>query len=312
MGKGIAKYQVNEVFEGFALVKSIGRGIARNDNPFLTVKIGDTTGELEMKIWNDVDEFEVNFPTESIIKVKGTISEFRGKKQLNLQNVRLSTEEDNISIADLLESAPIDGETLFERLKSTATDITNEKIKSITLTILEKYKEDLKVYPAARSNHHAYASGLAFHTSGMLDVAKELCKLYPLLNENLLYAGVILHDIGKIREYSGVVATESTFEGKLIGHISMINEEIGLTAKELGIEGEEVTLLQHLVLSHHGKLEWGSPVQPMIPEAEILHLIDMIDARMDTLGKALGNVEPGQFTERLFGMGNREYYKPKL
>lgn len=92
----------------------------------------------------------------------------------------------------------------------------------------------------------------------------------------------------------------------------MISEEIGMAAQSLGIEGEEVTLLKHLVLSHHGKLEWGSPVQPVIMEAEILHLIDMVDAKMDTLRTVLGDVQPGAFTERLYSMGNRSFYKPLI
>lgn len=149
-------------------------------------------------------------------------------------------------------------------------------------------------YPAASKNHHEYASGLAHHIVSMLQIARELSKLYPQINKDLLYAGIILHDLGKLKELSGVVTTTYTLEGKLLGHIPMMVEEIGLMARELQIEGEEVLILQHLVLSHHGKAEWGSPTPPLVREAEILHLIDLIDAKMNMLNRSLDKVKPGE------------------
>ncbi|MGU4858432.1 HD domain-containing protein, partial [Escherichia coli] len=126
-------------------------------------------------------------------------------------------------------------------------------------------------YPAAVKNHHEFVSGLAFHVVSMLDMAKAFSKLYPSLDTDLLYSGIILHDLGKVIELSGPVAASYTLEGKLLGHITIMVNEIGKAADELEIEGEEVTVLQHLVLSHHSKPEWGSPKAPLIREAEILH-----------------------------------------
>src|SRR5699024_711286 len=117
--------------------------------------------------------------------------------------------------------------------------------------------------------------------------------------------GVILHDIGKIHELSGAVSTSYTIEGTLLGHISIMVSEIEEIADELKIEGEEVTVLQHIVLSHHGKAEWGSPKPPMIKEAEIFHFIDIIDARMNMWDRALSNVKPEDFTKKLFILENR-------
>ena len=144
----------------------------------------------------------------------------------------------------------------------------------------------------------------------MLDLAKALCELYPSLDRNLLYSGIILHDLGKVIELSGPVSAAYTVEGNLLGHITIIVNEIGKAAEELGIHGEEVVVLQHIVLSHHGQLEWGSPKQPMIKEAEILHMIDNIDAKMNMLDRALKRVKPGEFTERIFALDNRAFYKP--
>ncbi len=115
-----------------------------------------------------------------------------------------------------------------------------------------------------------------------------------------------------MKELSGVVTTSYTLEGKLIGHIPLMVEEIGNMAKELQIDGEEVLILQHLILSHHGKAEWGSPKPPLIREAELLHLIDLADARMHMLNRALAKVNPGEFTDRLFALDNRSFYKPSF
>lgn len=145
----------------------------------------------------------------------------------------------------------------------------------------------------------------------MLRQAKALCDIYPILNRSLLYSGIILHDLGKVKELSGPVATSYTVEGNLLGHISIVSDEIAQVAKEHNIEGEEVLLLRHLVLSHHGKLEYGSPKLPMVKEAEILHFIDNIDARMMMFEKHLKKVDKGQFTERIFALENRQFYKPE-
>lgn len=113
----------------------------------------------------------------------------------------------------------------------------------------------------------------------MLKIAKSLCDIYPLLNRSLLYSAIILHDIGKVRELSGPVATTYTVEGNLLGHISIASDEVAEAAKELGIDSEEVMLLRHMILAHHGKMEFGSPKLPHLKEAEILFFIDNIDAK---------------------------------
>ena len=177
---------------------------------------------------------------------------------------------------------------------------------------MKEFKEDILVYPAATKNHHDYVSGLLDHMVSMLRLGKAICDLYPTLNRDLVYAGIMLHDIGKVRELSGPIATSYTVEGNLLGHISIMVTEVAKAAVALSIEGEEVMLLQHLVLSHHGQEEWGSPKRPMIQEAEILHYIDNIDAKMNMLTRVLNKTQPGQFSERVFALDNRAFYKPTI
>jgi 3'-5' exoribonuclease len=186
----------------------------------------------------------------------------------------------------------------------------NPNIQRITRHLLKKYQKPFMEFPAATKNHHDFVSGLAFHVVSMLDLAKSICQLYPSLDKDLLYAGIILHDLGKVMELSGAIASSYTVEGNLLGHISIMVNEIGKAADELGIKGEEVIVLQHLVLSHHGKAEWGSPKPPLIKEAEILHYIDNLDAKMNMMDRALQKVKPGEFTEKIFALDNRSFYKP--
>src|SRR5699024_8642695 len=241
-------------------------------------------------------EDEETFAAATIVKLAGMINEFRGRAQFRIQSIRPVGPTDDVTVADFLEKAPVDQDVLYEQLMEAIFEMKNPNIQRIVRAFINKYKDDLLQYPAASSNHHAYISGLAHHVISMLNIAKELCKLYPDLNRDLLYAGVILHDLGKLHELSGLVTTTYTVKGTLLGHIPIMVAEIEEVAKELKVDGEEVVVLQHLVLSHHGKAEWGSPKPPLIREAEILHFIDLIDAKMNILNKALEHVKPGEFT----------------
>lgn len=310
--KGIAQYKINDAFSGYMLIKEVTKGIASNGKPFLTLIFRDKTGEIDAKLWGATPEDEKMYQAERVVQLTGTINEFRGRAQLRIKTIRLAKPEEGIRISDFLETAPISEEALRELMTEFIFEMENPNIQRIVRLFVQKYEKELYVYPAASKNHHAYVSGLAHHIISMLKIAKELANLYPSLNKDLLYAGIILHDIGKIHELSGAISTTYTLEGTLLGHITIMVSEIKEVADELKIDGEEVLILQHLVLSHHGKAEWGSPKAPMVKEAEILHFIDIIDAKMNMLDRALENVEPGEFTERLFAMDNRSFYKPRF
>ena len=148
----------------------------------------------------------------------------------------------------------------------------------------------------------------------MVRLADAIGDIYPQLNNSLLFAGILLHDLAKVIELTGPDNTSYTVRGNLIGHISLIDEEITKVLVELGLddEKEDVIILRHLILSHHGQLEYGSPVRPQIMEAEILHMIDNIDAEMMMMITALDKVAPGEMTNRIFAMDNRAFYKPNI
>jgi 3'-5' exoribonuclease len=310
MAKGIQHYEVGEQVELYLLIKSSTKGIASNGKPFLTLILQDKTGEIEAKLWDASLEDEQTYTAESIVKIVGDIHHYRGRNQLKIRNIRPVNEQDNVNISDFLETAPLKKEDMMDKITGYIFAMKNPNIQRITRHLLKKHQHAFLEYPAATKNHHEFVSGLAYHVVSMLDLAKAIAQLYPSLDTDLLYAGVILHDLGKVIELSGPISTNYTVAGNLLGHISIMVNEIGKAAEELNIDGEEVMVLQHMVLSHHGKAEWGSPKPPLIKEAEILHLIDNIDAKMNMLDRALERVKPGEFTEKIFALDNRSFYKP--
>lgn len=310
MSKGIINYDVGEQIDLFLLVKNATKGIASNGKPFLTLIFQDKSGDIEAKLWDVSDGDEKNYSPQTIVKVTGDILNYRGRNQLRIRQIRSASPTDSVKLADFLETAPLSTEEMMGKITQYIFEMKNPNIQRITRHLIKKHQKAFLEFPAATKNHHEFVSGLAYHVVSMLDLAKVIAGLYPSLDKDLLYAGVILHDLGKVIELSGPISTVYTIEGNLLGHITIMVNEIGKAADELSINGEEVLILQHLVLSHHGKAEWGSPKPPLIKEAEILHYIDNLDAKMNMLDRALDRVKPGEFTERVFALDNRSFYKP--
>lgn len=307
---GIATLKVGDSVDQYLLIKQSTKGVTTMGKPFMTLILQDKSGSIEAKLWDAGEEQVRLYPAGGIVHIGGEIQDYRGKMQLRIKQIRPANDEANV--ADLVQSSETPKEALFEEFSQYFFDIKNANISRITRHVVKKFQEQLMTFPAATKNHHEYVSGLLEHETSMLRLAKSICDLYPTLNRDLLYAGVILHDIGKVMELSGPISTVYTAKGNLLGHINIMVSEIEKAASELGIDGEEVMLLEHMVLSHHGKEEYGSPKKPMIQEAEMLYYIDNIDAKMNMLKRALSKTEPGEFTERLFALDNRSFYKPTI
>lgn len=292
------------------LLTDVSRGVTNKGAPYLNFVIQDKTGTMEAKYWN-VNEEELHlYKAGMYVKIKGDIINYKDQLQMRVLTLQDDSTQEH-DVRDYVRSASIGIQEMKQRIQAYLSAIQNQDIKKICDAIHNEYERDFYDYPAAAKNHHDFVGGLAAHVLGMMDLAKHICSLYPLLNQDLLIAGVFLHDIGKLIELSGPIATEYTMEGKLLGHISIVQAIVSQTAVRLHIESEAAVLLRHMVLSHHGEYEYGSPVLPMIPEAEVLSLIDDLDARMNTLEKALDRVKPGEFTARIFAMENRSFYKAK-
>ena len=297
-------------FDAYFLIHKATQGVTNQGKPYLTLIFKDKSGEIEARFWTPTPQDMTTLKGETIVRAKGDIIEYKNKLQLKVNAIRIANEEDPVKLEHFLENAPIDKDEMMNALMKYVLDIENANLQRITRLLLKKYQTEFIVFPAASSNHHNFVSGLLYHVLCMLKQAEALVAIYPTLNKSLLYSGIILHDMGKVKELSGPVATTYTAEGNLLGHISIMSDEIAQMAREHNIEGEEIMLLRHMILSHHGKLEYGSPKPPMIKEAEILNFIDNIDARIQMMDKHLKRIEPGQFTERIFPLEYRQFYKP--
>lgn len=309
---GIKGYKVGQEFSGPLLVKSANKRTAANGNSYIALNLGDKTGDIQSNVWSPSDEQLELAITGAVLQVEGTVGDFRGTKQINMRSF---SPAGDVNIGELLMSAPISGNEMLNKIVEEVKVMNNENIRTIAFEVLKKHADKFKTHPAAERVHHSYVSGLAYHTYSMLLIGKSMCEMYPILNKDLLLAGIILHDIGKIKEYSGYMGTTTTLEGKLKGHISIVAEEIKMIAEENGLgDAEETLLLQHMVLSHHGLKEngWGSTVSPLIIEANMLHRIDTIDAEMDMYKSAIEDVDVGEFTQKIWGMNTRPFYNHGL
>lgn len=288
-----------------------GKTNGNNRSTYLSITLQDVTGTIDAKLWNASNEQVEQIKTGTVVHVKGDIIKYNDDRQMKIIKIHVASNDPQEQIK-YLKSAPKTGEELIEEIKKYIERIDNLKLNQLVKALFFEYIDKLTIYPAASKNHHEYVSGLAHHTYSMLRIADALCGLYPSLNKDLLFAGISLHDLGKVVELSGPVVPEYTVEGKLLGHISISQAMVKEMADKMNIEGEEVTLLQHMILSHHGKNEFGSPVLPQVKEAEIIYLIDNMDARINMLEKALETVEPGNFSKRVFALENRAFYKPRI
>lgn len=302
----------DEPFEGFYLIKSAEVRQTRAGKDYLAFTFQDDTGTIDGKLWDAKPYNIAEFTAGKVVFMKGMREVYNNIPQVNQISLRLPKLDEPNDPAEFQEKPPVDITGTRDYLQQMIFKIENATWQRIVRALYAKYDSEFYAYPAAKTNHHAFYSGLAYHTATMIRLADAIGDIYPQLNKSLLFAGIMLHDLAKVIELTGPDQTTYTVRGNLIGHIALINEEITKTLIELGIDDdrEDVTVLRHTVLSHHGQLEYGSPVRPQIMEAEIIHMIDNIDAEMMMMMTALDKVAPGEMTNRIFAMDNRAFYKP--
>lgn len=310
--KKIKQLQNGDVVQNFFLIKAADCKTTNNNKNYLDLTLVDQTGEINAKIWDRSDEDEQQYIANSLVRVRGMVSEWQNRLQLKIEKIRLATEEDGLDIGDFVPVAPYSPEFMYAEIENYISKITNQDIHKIVNSIVTRNKEKLLLYPAAKQNHHAVRSGLMYHIMTMLRMGEKASEIYLGLNKDLLFAGIILHDIAKTAEMNASelgIVSEYTIEGELLGHIIQGIKMIDQTATMVGADPEISLLLQHMILSHHYEPEFGSPKRPMIPEAEILHYLDLIDARMYDMQRVLGNVEEGKLSEKVWLLNNRKLYK---
>ena len=239
----------------------------------------------------------------------GETNRYKDQLQLKILSAEL-VPLDEIDVDRFVKAPPISKEELINKFNSYVASIKNEDCQKLLKYMMNKFNDKLYSYPAAVSIHHEYSSGLLVHSLTMADIAAMLCPIYDA-DYDLVITGCLLHDMGKIIELEGPIVYKYSLEGKLLGHISIMCAEIRKAADELKITSEIPVLLEHMVLSHHGQQEFGSPVMPLTKEALLLSLIDNLDSKMVVVNKAIADIEPGNFTNKIFPLDNRAFYKPK-
>jgi 3'-5' exoribonuclease len=282
----LASFDESRLFDSFFLVLHKQQRTTKSNKPYLNLILGDKTGQVEARAWDPGDpRIARDFERGDVVKVRGCISRFDDRLQVKVEQLRKGVpgEADK---TDLLPSTAHDVGELWQELLGFVKSFTDPHLKQL-LTALLSDAELAQAYreaPAAKQLHHAYLGGLLEHVISLLKLADRVAPHYPILHRDLLLTGVILHDIGKVRELAWDAGFEYTVEGTLLGHIQMGTELIERTIADLpDFPPRLKTLVMHVVLSHHGKLEFGSPKLPMIPEALVLNFIDDLDAKMQAV-----------------------------
>jgi len=313
----ISELKTDLEINDFFMVKMIAVKIGANKKQYLDLLLCDSTGEITAKKWDVADD---ELPTLNdikeldIVRIKGSITEWNGLRQIRVLRIRKSVKEDAVEFSDYIKAAPEKSEEMYSYIIGKANAIKDKDLKSICIELLGRNKEKLLYYPAAQKNHHAELGGLLYHMKRMLMTGEKVCEVYTNLNKDLVMAGVILHDIEKINEIEANeygIASGYSFEGQLLGHIVSGVVTVNRLAEELDIPKEKTVMLEHMILSHHYEPEFGSPKRPLFPEAEILHYLDMIDARMYDMQEAINATERGGFSERIWTLDNRKLYRAK-
>ncbi|MGH9804494.1 MAG: 3'-5' exoribonuclease YhaM family protein [Candidatus Acidiferrales bacterium] len=280
---GLAEHE-SQVVTSFFLVQSKEVRSTRDGKPYLAVRLADRTGTVEARLWDGLDALE-EFERDDVVKVEAAVESYRGKTQLKLRRVRRAQPEE-YELGDYLPETEKDVEALYAELLETARGVGNPHLRGLLLAVLEdaELAPRLKQAPGAKTLHHAYRGGLVEHVVSLCRLCKLAAQNYPEVDLDLLLTGAVLHDLGKVYELSYERSLDYTTVGNLVGHITIGLEVIGRKMDALeGFPPELRALVQHLILSHHGKLEFGSPVTPRFPEALLLHYLDDIDSKMEAM-----------------------------
>jgi 3'-5' exoribonuclease len=307
-------FEESKNFDAFFLVLHKQQRTSKTNKPYLNLTLGDKTGQVEGRIWDPNDaRIAKDFAQGDTVKVRGCVSRFDDRLQMKVEHLRKAVAGE-VEKADMLPSTTYDVDELWRRLLGFVESFTDENLKLLLNTLLadsglaKAYREA----PAAKQLHHAWLGGLLEHVVSLLTLADRVAPHYPVLHRDLLLTGVVLHDIGKVRELAWEIGFEYTVEGILLGHIQMGMELVENTIDSLpGFPPRLKTLVLHLILSHHGKLEFGSPKLPMIPEALVLNFVDDLDAKMQAIASefeksAREGKAPDEMTGRIWALDQRQ------
>ncbi len=307
--KKVCDICIDDAVEGFYLMKNPSAKTTQNGKDYLVFNLADATGEVEAKYWDYTGDLHKTCKGKPV-KVRGNLSEYNGKKQFTVTLIRELKPEDHVDYMRLVPAAPINPQDALSKVVDMIQSMKDEDYKKLCFTVLERNKDMFCCIPAAKSVHHAFRYGLLMHTYFLMCHADHMARYYPFVNRDLLIAGTFCHDIGKLREFifseMGLV-NDYSVPGTLLGHLYMGAVEVGSIAHEVGVHEEKSMLVQHMLLSHHGDPEWGACVVPKMAEAQLLHMIDDLDAKMELYREVIENADGLGLTEHNRFLNTRVY-----
>lgn len=297
--------------ECFALVKRSEVRTSAKGSQYLDIDLADKSGDVNGKYWDYQSGSTPDFPVNSLVKVRGTMNEYRGTRQLRIEMIRPALKTDNVNPADYVAASEYDGQAMFDEICNIARHFQDDDLRELVLAVYNKYRKPLLTHPAAIRLHHAMRSGLLYHTLSIIRMCQAAAKEYPSIDEDLLIAGAALHDIGKLIEIEATplgVPTQYSTEGNLLGHLvrgAMMVREVGL---EIGTPEDKLLLIEHMLVSHHGKPEYGAAVPPKFLEAIVLSKMDELDATIYEVESTIQNVGVGEFSNAVWALDNTRLY----
>ena len=307
-------FDEGRTFDSFFLILAKQQRTTKSNKPYLNLILGDKTGQIEGRVWDPGDpRIAKDFARGDLVKVRGSFSRYDDRAQVKVDQLR-KAQAGEADKMDMLPTTTRDVGALWAQLEASVESLANSDLKRLLKALVDDpaMAQAYREAPAARQLHHAWLGGLLEHVVSLLDLADRVAAHYPLLDRDLLVTGVILHDIGKLRELEWETGFDYTVEGVLLGHIQMGVDLVEKTIAGLsGFPDRLRTLVLHMLLSHHGKLEFGSPKLPMIPEALALSFLDDLDAKMQAMASefersAREGRAPDELTGKVWALDQRQ------
>ena len=317
----IRDLQPGQYVEGVLSIQNAQLGKTRNGKPYLKCLLADRSGRTPGRMWNMTEQLFETLPTNGFVAVAGHTQPYEGQMQIIIERIRTAAPAE-VDLTQLLPTTVHDIDEMFNEVCGLLETVTHPSLSALVKLYLEdeKLMTLFKQAPAARTIHHAYLGGLLEHTLSLMRLGEVICPMYPTLNRDLVLVGLFLHDIGKCSELTWQRGFDRSDEGQLVGHIARGVIWLQRKADDCAALGQKIsepllTVLHHIILSHHGQPEYGAAVRPATPEAIAVNLIDNLDAKLNiALGAAARDKPPdaspdlgGNFTERIYGLDTKVY-----